>query len=268
MTRKLPVFEAFKRSIYMVWDKRAFAFAISWPYLIVQLLILGSAVASMPDELLKEPPGDAGSERNLIEFLAILSQGLFLSIMAIYWHRNILMEETAVPAMPLRFDAYVWRYIGYGLLLALITVGIITAGTTAAIALFTGVGSQRTAMAALLIPSFVIMLLVTGRLSLVLPAAAVGDRATGLRRSWQMTAGNSWRIVGLYLLVVMAVLALAVPVGLGVEALGATNAAFWLQIAGNFILNWLGVLLGLAMLSLVYAWFRHEAPPADSEMVD
>lgn len=265
MSRKLPVMETFGKALSLVWERRAFVLAISWPYLIASAIVIGIGLSLALEQPLPQPDGEA-SDPDVFEAVLSLVQGFFLAILAVYWHRNILLREEQAPALPLRFDAYVWRYIGYLLLLALVSIAVITLGSMLAAALVVGAGIGAALIGALVIPFVVLALVVMFRASLVLPAAAVGDRDMSLRRSWRLTRGNTWRLLGLQLLL------LAIPLGLSVLAaligmsLGDTQVSLWLQVAADTVIGWVFTLVGLAILSLLYAWFMHNAPPVDAEL--
>lgn len=255
MHRKLPVMEVFKEALSIIWENRAFILAISWPYLLVQLLILVPAAALLPEASLKLKA-------------MILTQGLLLCIMGVYWHRKILLQESTLPAVPLRFDRFVWCYMGYLVILALISMAIITANSLLVVGMITGGAGHSAIVGLMAVPLAFVMLIVLGRFSLALPAAAIGDRETGVRRSWQLTRNNSWRVGALYLLTMAVVLVVALPIGLVSDGIADIREVLWLQLIANAVLNWGGAVLGLTALSLAYDWFRHKAPPVDADMSD
>lgn len=258
MSRKLPVAEILRKSVSLVWEKRAFALAVSWPYALAAALI-AAAAGFAPERTTVEESGTGDA----IQGIAAFAQGLLLSILAVYWHRNILLHETEAPAVPLRFDAPVWRFIGYMLALALVVFAVTFAGAMAAVALSGGSSGGAATIGLVMIPLVLGAMTLMFRLALALPAAAVGDRKTGLRRSWALTRGNTPRLFAIQLLLFAAAVAAGLLFVQAGEALGEPGLMY---IAANFAINWAATLIGLTILSLLYAWFRSNAPPEDAEL--
>jgi len=132
-----------------------------------------------------------------VRFAGTILHFLALTAFAVVWHRGILLGERPQGLVHLRFGREEVRYFLLGLLL------------TAAI-LAPAIGVQQWAVAAAPhasgLPAMLIMaallavvaatLIAVTRLTLVYPATAIGAFALGFRRSWQLTRGNTLRILG------------------------------------------------------------------------
>ncbi len=112
-------------------------------------------------------------------------------IVAVAWHRRILLGEQAMTALP---SSFTLRYIGITLLMVLaifvpiMLFGLLTVAAAAAFGPWIG--------ALMLFVPLVAALVAALRLSLVLPARAIGDTGLRLRDSWALTTGNTWRLIG------------------------------------------------------------------------
>lgn len=199
------------------------------------LLVLGCSIAIgllAPEavELFDAVPG----EPLLLEpsvaltFLIFGIIGLFgYALMAILWHRHVLLngEDGGVrPGASLVFS-YLWRAIVVGCvqLLAAIPVTLVI-GILGAAFLQTGAGGTVTSL--LTLAGSVIFIWIALRLSVVLPAAALGRRMA-VRESWNATqpvSGPLWGLAalltGLNMLVSLVALAVVPTEGLLALTLG------------------------------------------------
>jgi len=118
------------------------------------------------------------------------------ALMAVLWHRHVLLDRDGAdtdirPGMGL-YWRYIWRAIvlGFAQLLAAVPIGL-------AMMLLGGlVGSSPAALTMIGLAAGVAFLWVALRLSLVLPAAAMG-RIMSVRESWEVTAplaGALWAL--------------------------------------------------------------------------
>ncbi len=96
-------------------------------------------------------------------------------------------------------------------------------------------------------------LYVLARLSLVLPATAIGQRPT-LKGSWRLSRSNGWRLAVLS----PAVLAWVLYVLLLNESLVPPGIALHGLAAFTVVLLWV---FGMALLSRAYSWFAGEIEP-------
>jgi len=108
---------------------------------------------------------------------------------AIGWHRFVLREERRSFA-DLNTLA---RYAVLAVVAALPGLALVVIGTPAVAVLLRGLGDRAgaTVITAVIILLVVIAAAVTLRLSLILPAVAIGDRSMTFRRSWAATQGHA-----------------------------------------------------------------------------
>lgn len=133
--------------------------------------------------------------------------GLILSIgsimVAVSWHRGLLLGEPGGPMSAFRLDGAFLRYIG-GAIIATLVVIICLAVPLGAIgfALSTFLSNDEAAIGAGLALAVVLPIAVplSARLLLVLPMAAVDDPSPLLRGAWRLGRGNGWRLAGALLL--------------------------------------------------------------------
>ncbi|MGD9804554.1 MAG: hypothetical protein AB7E81_08570 [Hyphomicrobiaceae bacterium] len=199
---KLPVLETTVGAWSSVARNLGLAMRLYWPWMAILgvcLLAWGVGVAmnsglSAPSPILI---GGAGWVPSLVIILAVL---LAIPTVFVGWHRGIQSNER--PAQPIVIDSGVWGYIGYALLIGVmlvLTVGLCILVATVVAGITTGLGDGPTsfehfkALAPFLPLASVPYYLLLSRLSLVLPAIAVGQTMS-LSQSFRMTRGNTWRL--------------------------------------------------------------------------
>jgi hypothetical protein len=122
--------------------------------------------------------GAAGAIASLIIILPATAS------IAVAWHRLVLRNEHPSSRIYLRLDSLV---IGYGLLLAIIWV---PARIIVPLGIFTG---NVAAMWLSIVASFA-LLFILPRISLALPAAALGRNNVTFASAWKATRQNTWRM--------------------------------------------------------------------------
>ena len=162
-------------------------------------LLAGDALGAMDQVIENAAPPPAG--QLLILIACGLAGILGYALMAILWHRYVLLDHDRSalrPGMGL-FWAYVWRAIvlGFVQFLAAIPIGL-------AMLLLGGLtGSSPAALLLIGLVAGVAFLWLALRLSLVLPAAALGH-VMSVRDSWRATeplAGTLWALAVLLSLI-------------------------------------------------------------------
>src|SRR5262249_4518564 len=154
----------------------------------------------------------------LLDALATIIQLPVLASIAVAWHKLVLRQERVSGAVYLRLDRTVFRYTVVLFILFVLTDGPIAivnsllAGDSAdPITIGT---SLRIILLALGIAIFVLP-----RLSLILPAIALGE-SLSLTAAWHLTRGSTWRLA-------MATLLCSLPLALGFALL------FWFLTDGS-----------------------------------
>lgn len=173
------------------------------------VLVLGSAVVAIAFAadtitLLQSSPEDilAPNPNDLLILLIFGIMGLLgYALMAVLWHRHVLMNGTdgAVKLFPEGsvFLGYVGRAILVGLVQMLASIPIMIAMGVLELALAPALGPVSLVFIGVL--GGIAFIWVALRVSLALPAAALGNPLT-LRESWTMTAPVSSALWGVALL--------------------------------------------------------------------
>jgi hypothetical protein len=265
--RTLPVIKAINHAIKSTTDNIAFAFHISWPW-IVMLMPLNIATNlyvvfnNLQPERGGQPDMAALGKFFMASFpLAIASIIAYASI-AVNWHRYILLDEVPTGWQRLRVDGLMWRYIGNFILIFLI---VMAAAFGAAI----GFGlagfmlraiAGETVMAVILVPAavalYVYAIMATYRLSVKLPAVALGRTEFSMTDVWKATEGNNWRLLGLlglFLACMMLVGLATLLATLVFQSLGTVGLS--VSIAIQVLVNWVATILGVTLLTSLYGFF-------------
>ena len=251
-------FEMFTHAIRMVFGNFAEALKLSAiPYLLT--IAAGLAIAgtlgstdlafpapsdpsdpsgTVPQDSATQDPGGAAL---MLGLLLIVLDVIALCWIAVGWHRFILKSEYPEGPVPAWHGAeirgYLWKSILLGLIFVLFMIPAILL-----IALMSGSAPTTfIAIGAVMIGFYVVSL----RLGLVLPAAAIGS---------QQTFGWSGRTTQPYNLAIVTLAVLSVAVYLilgavaGAVALGSPMLALIVQAA----FDWLILMIGVSLLTTVY----------------
>ena len=200
--KKLPVIETVGQSISFALKNFGLMVRLSWLWGIVMVVFAGILIFMLRDR------GEAvdGVSFDAFEILAIVTLVL-LYVAAIYaiavgWHRALLLGER--PSwFSLSFGLRELKYIGYAILIGIVSVLLFAFGVLIFSTVSVGAGGAATFvfLFGALLGGFVLMFVIIGRLFLVLPGTAVGDRRVSLAESINLTKGNTWRIAGGFLLI-------------------------------------------------------------------
>ncbi len=178
-------------------------------------LVVGSAAAAAvlaPSALhllyIQVPNEDLPTVASLAVLLGLGIIGLTgYALMAILWHRHVLLNGDARSAA-LRPDvttvfSYLWRATLVGLVQMLVSIPIAFAmALVGGAALSTGASPSLLIFVVLGVLSGVLFLWVALRISVVLPAAAM-DRKMRIAESWQITASAATPILGVALILAL-----------------------------------------------------------------
>lgn len=236
---------------------------------LVAIYVIGGAVlmSTMPEWL------DAALDQNLqgmtdaseisggsvgLVLLLTLAAIVFLfwsvSLVAIVWHRYILLEEIPQGVIPYRADFRIGRYfwLGVGIsLLAALVVGMVSGILGMIFGPFFMSSMQGVAEGAvgvaflmgLIIGTIVAVLYL--RMALVLPAVALDDSLT-IGQAWEKTSGHTGAIIGLAL--ALAFINMVVPMVISL----AFGELVWVNLAFMGLYQWFYFMLGISILSTLY----------------
>jgi hypothetical protein len=240
--RTLSPFKAISHAFNSVYTYRAAAVRIGM-FWIPLLFLIGFV------ELLAGPPD---VQTPSLSFpLAVQIVGGVLGLiafcsMAVNWHRFILRDEIGSPA---RLDGPVLRYSGISLLIAvLVAVPML-------ILLF--IGQMVPGVSLLLLPAGLIAGTVVTRLSIMLPAVALGRRDFGFRDAWKASEGSFWPILGVLLLNAAVVFGILLVMILATGAIGAVSepAGKVFLLVSNAVLKLFLTLFNASIFTSLYGYF-------------
>jgi hypothetical protein len=244
--RRLPIETVVKRSFLYAWESRA---TLMTPFLIYV------AVTILVDIVLNGLVGSAGRP---VQFLLAAAEQVFSIGFAVGIHRYVLAGEIRSGFQFFRWDRHFVRYILLSLLLLLLVV-------VAAAMVLGGVGfdpatqtikvDQATALVGS--ATLFVVSIVVSRLSLLLPAAALGDEVRA-RAIWQASEGNGFRLMATSLLVLLPFMIVEMIL-IGLESGGVPTIVVAILLA--LVTSALWIVLNIA-LSLSYdVLVRGGGPP-------
>ena len=235
----------------------AFAFHVSWPWMLVLLpIIIGTQIYALSHMPLS--PTDIPVGFLVVSIVAGLSQAIAFASIAVNWHRYVLLDEIPHGAQRLRIDTTVWRYFGNIILMVLILMACaLPLGVLILILAYT----MREASLFLVIPFYIAAALAafsaSYRLSIKLPAIALGRRDFGFREAYSISAGNFWQMLGFGMLLVLVAISVGlVSAGIGfvTGAMGG-NPGLALGVAIQLVAQWAMTILGITGLTSLYGYF-------------
>lgn len=218
---KIPVLKT-TLEVYAVTARHIGDFIkISWLWLIV-LLVVSAAIywAFYPAERAAIAAGSTGTDALYYATLALST--VIGAAIAVPWHRLLIAGE-APRGRGLWFDKRMVLYV-----LTVAALGLFFIISTSAVGLITasGTGSENSVISVVSDIAFAVgvwaVALAANRLTLVLPATALDRHDISFQIMWSATRGNSLRLVGIFLLVVLP---LIVPPLLYASLSGADVAA-------------------------------------------
>lgn len=174
------------------------------PAMIATVVIIGLfLISGMPVEPYQDGTSGLPPWVNPASFVLLILLGVVILVtmgwVAVSWHRFILLEEYPSGVLPtFRFDR-ILAYFGRGLMLGiLMAIAFLPMGVVLAV-----LGENLIAVSSLLTLVYTVFLIVCFyRLSIILPAAAIGRPIT-LGEAWNNTAGMGGAITVLVLVAMM-----------------------------------------------------------------
>lgn len=251
--------QIFMHSIRQVINNMEAALRISIVLFAVQLVVsyaLGASISGASEAEIQQRLADGQ-----IPLLGLLLTAIVMIVtgfwIAVAWHRYVLKVEMPTSFIPPFLTDRMLSYFGKTLLLAVICIpvalvaslliGLIVTAFTAG-GSPPGIGVGILAFVVMIVPVVVVFY----RLSVILPAAALGERIS-LTEAWSKTAGSSGTIV---LLAVISVVA-AVVIDLPLRVLSGVPL---LALAWAAATAWLKMMVGFSILTTLYGHFVEKRP--------
>ena len=241
--RKLSPPKAISHALNSVWNYRAVALRIVMPWLPVIIII------SVLEYLLGTPADDATGmgPAELMQVASTVVAIAAVSAISVNWHRFILRDE--VP-QGMRLDGLMARYAGNTILTMLpmlLPVMLMVFGIVFFPPLATLAG----------VPVLLIVGAAVTRLSIKLPAVALGERAFSFRDAWAATEGNFWPCLGVFLLNALILLGFFFVLSMVSSVLNMLSPAFamvFLVVAAG-LLQLVYSMLNASILTSLYGFF-------------
>jgi hypothetical protein len=242
VSRKLPVWQLVGESYAFTANNFPQLIRIAWLPILMMLpvFVLATWLVSPWQPQAGQLSKDLTSQ--FVTALPGLVQLPFLASIAVAWHRLVLRQETVPGWLYARFDATVWRYAGFGLLLNLLAyLPTIVYG---------GESSGQKLLASLTTLAFVLFLL--PRIALSLPAIAL-QRELDPWESWRATNRNTLRLgfAG-----ILSLWPLLVPIGLAVMHLERTwDIPKLITTPIASVVGTLATMVSITLLSMAFDFF-------------
>jgi len=227
---RFPVWRTVRASYAIVGRDLSQLIRICWVWVLIMI-----AMYIGLDWLAENWPGESGTQatiRSLLRIVAALPSLVelpFLASIAVAWHRLVLREERVTQTAYVRLDGVVWRYVLYafGFVLLEFATLFICFLLVLNLAIETDLTYEVLARPAANVAMMAVGLLVLPRLSLVMPALALGERLS-LRRAWRITRGNTLHLGMATALCMVPAVTLAMLVPLLTKLV---QAIWWLPIS-------------------------------------
>ena len=171
----------------------AFKLALPW------LILLGALNAWALNAKLPMSTPPAEFKLDPIDFIELILGFLAASSIAVSWNRFILLDSPFASEPSFRMDRIVWTYFGKNILIYAICLGPLLL-----LALVSQIVSSPL-LAVLILALFIQVLIFINRMSVSLPAIAIGKPTIGLKEALEVTRGNNLRILGLLGLTYLAI---------------------------------------------------------------
>jgi hypothetical protein len=254
MTRQLPAGTCIRHAVNSVRNNIAYAFRISWPWYAV-LVPLSFAMFGLAGLFAL---GTSSMSPFFLAFLvlALVSLVAFASI-AVNWHRYILLDEMPKGREVFRLDDKTWRYFGNLLLILLILVGacLLVMLPLSILAASTNAAEFSVVLIALII--LPIAGILSLRLSVKLPAIALGRRDFLLKDAWSVTQANILPLFFIALFQIVFFFGFVLVMLLLQYTIGTASPAIW-DIVGTVLqmaVNWIFTIFGITILTSLYGFF-------------
>jgi hypothetical protein len=254
---KLPLLESVGRAYAAMNSNFGQVLMICWLWLLVMTPMLFMGYWLFANVFMKSPsPAGASTLGGDLAYLVLgfLIFPFFASI-AVAWHRFLLNGE--LPARPyLRLDSRVWIYALISLMILLIPILSVAISEP----LFDVAGASANQRDVLILIPLLVGLLLSSRLSLILPAKAM-DAKISIGDVWRATRGNTGRLLLGSFLTFLPILLMPILVNIaGLGLFQGLNLPARAARGQNFLIEWMaamftaGFLLS-AVIAIVFVGF-------------
>ena len=240
--------DIFLHSIRQVFGNFGAAIRISALLYLVQIAaiyLLGAGLLANPELLQAQATGgDVPWGGLILALLIMVVTGLWI---AVAWHRYILRVEEPGSVIPAFKGDRMLAYFGYSLLIVIILIlvslvlGLIVGFVVAPFL----AGSPMIAVVIIGILVYVPLVIIGYRISVVLPAAALGENL-GIGGAWEKTQGTMGSLL------LLAIISLIGAVVIDLPAAYLFTPGSILSIIWSAITQWIVLMVGISILTTLY----------------
>ncbi|WP_300428321.1 hypothetical protein [uncultured Thalassolituus sp.] len=263
---RLPVFDLFKDSLFLLWTKRTRLISMFLPLILI-LVVLDHFSTQLQAEMFAAFEQATDTNPAVFEkygrmiFFGLTSM-LLSVLLATTVHRFSLQDPSQWPLnalrVPTRYDLkYLLRSIVVVLASAFVG-GIAVMMASVVLASVMGPEEAQKLSVVVAVPCLMLMIYVMARLSVTLPEIAIGTEGSDLGRAWRMSQGNGSRLVIVVLalpLLVSSPFILLANVGNTVTDIIAAFGVYFMT------------LISITVLSLSYQFLVEFYEPQEDEQV-
>lgn len=221
--RKLSPTRAISHALGSVWSFRPVAARLGMAWLPLLLLCGLAEVYFGP----VDPMAEELTPASLVQLASAIVSVIAVCSIAVSWHRFILRDELG---SALRLDGTVLRYAGNTVMIMLAVL------FPALVFLFVVLAVPPAAGFAL--PAVALIGGAITRLSIKLPAVALGDRGFSFKNAWTASDGNFWPCLGVFLLswaITLGGVFILVVVGSLLDQISPGFAEFFLTVSATLL---------------------------------
>jgi hypothetical protein len=263
---KLPVFKTIAEVFTVTFRHLGDLLRFAWPWLLVLIAVSGALYAAYYDsERTAIAAGDTGS--NSLWVLTLAVSTTLGALIAVPWHRRILLGEHQTLSKSLSLDATKFAYTAKAAaIIAVLCLPLVV------VKLADPVAPETQATIDLLITViftlvFLTLFFASNRISLILPATAVENHAVTLGDAWRATRGNTLRLA--LVSIVSTIVPLMIPLLLAYWLAPAAAAAMDANTApsaatfavANTIWELFAIVFGMLFVTFLSLAYRHFFEP-------
>lgn len=265
MEKRLPIFATLDVAIDLTRSNFGYALKIMAPWFLLVLFVpnLIFYFSGSPSD------ADAAEQFKLWELVDDLLYFFGWSAIAVLWHWRILRDNSR-SHLVITLDRRVWLYALWFFMICLVIVVIIGI----AVAFFFFIRFFAASLDGLavnfaditVVLTLPIMFTILARLPIALPAIALDNFDLGLVEAWQVTKGNTLRLIAVLILpmlplIIANVIIESIQTGV-VESYSLSPPSLFLQLLSQSI-DFAIALLALTILSICYAFFVEDRSSED-----
>jgi hypothetical protein len=214
MTDKIPVGQTISGAYNFAFTRFLSILAIVWlPYAVFAAIAVGLALLAVPDlpRMLMTHDIDIEAMMGLSRVVLLIAIIGFImsSMITVGLQRKALGKQSATVWYYFSLGAPVWRMAAAFFLAGLVVVfiAIVISGACAAIWVAAGSipGAGWTVRIVAIAAGICFLIYIATRLLFFLPAVVTAEETIGIERAWILSRGNFWRIVLVWLAVILPV---------------------------------------------------------------